>query len=124
VFHVEVEAPERLPALPAAVEVATYRIATEALANVSRHANATHCWIRLRIADDLVVTIEDDGRGIPRGRSRGVGLRSMRERATELGGSFSIVGRPGSGTIVTARLPLDATTPESKTVSATAGSSL
>ena len=99
------------PAEPAAaVEVATYRIAQEALTNVVRHARARQACVRVR-ADDggLVLEVTDDGAGTPTPRDGGVGLASMRERAEELGGRLEVAGRPGAGTRVTARLPVGAT---------------
>jgi signal transduction histidine kinase len=102
-----VEIEERLPALPAAVEVVAYRIATEAMTNVVRHAEARSCTVRLSIdRDGLVVEIEDDGRGIDPTAPSGVGRRSIDERAAEVGGEVDLVTRPGGGTIVRARLPL------------------
>lgn len=101
-----VEAPDRLPSLPAAVEVAAYRIAQEALTNVIRHAGAKTCTVRLSVDDALEVEIVDDGVGLPELRSAGVGIVSMRERAEELGGSCAVAARPKGGTRVLARLPL------------------
>ena len=108
-LRVSVEAPGRLPPLPAAVEVAAYRIVQEALTNVVRHAHANECVVRLALdetVETLHLEIRDDGRGLPPERRRGVGVASMRERAAELGGecvveSFSAVG----GTRVRASLP-------------------
>ena len=101
-----VEAPEDLPNLPAAGEVALYRIAQEALTNVARHSRATTCVVRLAVNDTLTLEIADDGVGIPAGRSAGVGLSSMRERAEELGGGCTVEISPQGGTRVLARLPL------------------
>ncbi len=101
-----VEAPEALPPLPAAVEVAAYRIAEEALTNVARHARAQRCVMRLTLADDLCLAVTDDGSGLPAEHRAGVGLRSMRERATELGGTCVIAALPAGGTRLLARLPL------------------
>jgi len=105
-LRVSVEAPEHLPALPAAVEVAAYRIALEALTNVAHHAQAHQCVIRLLLADALQLEIIDDGLGLPADRPAGVGLHSMRERAAELGGTCAIGPGLGGGTRVVARLPL------------------
>jgi signal transduction histidine kinase len=112
-LRVTVDAPEPLPPLPAAVEVAAYRIVQEALTNVFRHARASACSIRLSCYDDraLEVEIMDDGVGLPHRPGRGVGLFSMRERAAELGGTCEIgpafpENRQRPGTRVRARLPL------------------
>jgi len=103
------EAPEELPPLPAAVEVACYRIAQEALTNVARHARAKSCRVRISVnrgAGMLEVEITDDGVGISEDRVAGVGLYSMRERAEELGGTCDVGSNPHGGTRVLARLPL------------------
>jgi signal transduction histidine kinase len=73
--------------------------------NVTRHAEARHCTIRLATADSLEIEVEDDGAGLPPQRAAGVGLRSMRERAEELGGTVTILFEPGRGTTVRAQLP-------------------
>jgi signal transduction histidine kinase len=107
--QVSLAIPERLPPLPAAVEVAVYRIAQEAVTNVVRHAEATRCAIALAIdeaAGRLTLTVEDDGRGIAAGQAAGVGLSSMRERAAELGGSLAVTPSAAGGTIVRVELPL------------------
>jgi signal transduction histidine kinase len=99
--------PEPMPALSAAVEVAVYRITQEALTNVSRHAGAQSAHVELRPdASTLVMTITDDGRGIPADVRSGVGLRSMRERVSELGGSLSVESGDGGGTTLRITLPL------------------
>ena len=101
-LHVDGE----LGPLPAAVEVAAYRIVAEALTNAARHASATTVDVRLRVIDDaLTVLVEDDGVGLPPGARRGVGLVSMRERAAELGGRCTVTAT-GHGTAVRAELPL------------------
>jgi len=105
--QVTVDAPESLPALPAAVEVAAYRIALEALANVIRHARASSCAIRLDVIDEvLIVEIQDNGSGLPPDYCAGVGISAMRERAAELSGSCVIENVATGGTRVYARLPL------------------
>jgi signal transduction histidine kinase len=100
------DAPEQLPQLPAAVEVACYRIVQEALTNVIRHSHAHACTIRLKVEKQLVLEIGDDGQGFPPAPHNGVGLTSMRERAEELGGTCTITTQPEAGTCVLARLPL------------------
>src|SRR5215210_6096654 len=105
-LRVSVEAREDLPTLPAAVEVAVYRITQEALTNVVRHARAHSCVVRLAVNDNVALEIVDDGVGIPEERSAGVGLSSMRERAAELGGSCVVQSIPKGGTQVLVRLPL------------------
>lgn len=93
--------------LPAAVEVATLRIATEALANAARHAGASRLRLGVERADRSVeVTVADDGAGLGPEREAGVGLRSMRERAEELGGSCTVSSGPSGGTVVAARIPV------------------
>jgi len=106
--RVTVEATGLPETLPAAVEVAAYRIVQEALMNVSRHAGASTCNIRLACpgSQTLEVEVVDDGIGLPDSPRSGVGLRSMRERAAELGGSCEIGGASPSGARVFARLPL------------------
>jgi signal transduction histidine kinase len=103
--HVAADQP--LVGLPAAVEVAAYRIGLEALTNVARHAEASTVDVDLELTPDaLLLRVRDDGRGFTDRRSPGVGLSSMRERAEELGGSLEVAAVPGQGTSVTARLPL------------------
>jgi signal transduction histidine kinase len=111
-LRVVVEAPEDLPNLPAAVEVAVYRVTQEALTNVGRHARARTCVVRLVLNDDVVLEIVDDGVGIPAHRSAGVGLSSMHERASELGGSCVVQSIPKGGTQVLVRLPLPKESPK------------
>ena len=111
-LRVSVEDQEELSQLPAAVEVACYRIAQEALANVVRHARASHCSIRIRIDEEasaLSVEVEDDGRGIRDDDRAGVGMSSMRERTEELGGRCTVRPLVGGGTLVRALLPFHTT---------------
>jgi signal transduction histidine kinase len=107
-LSINVEAPQSLPPLQAAVEVACYRITHEALTNVVRHAGASSCSVRLALEEEAgIVRLEiiDDGRGIGEDHQAGVGLSSMRERAEELGGTCTIESLPKGGTRVSARLP-------------------
>ena len=125
------------PDLPAAVEVAAFRIAFEAMANVVRHARAQTCTVHIAPRSDqppagdhdddvaespasfrnhptdgmilgaLEIEILDDGDGLPDGFRSGVGLSSMQERAAELGGTCTIDTRSDGGTRVHALLPLE-----------------
>jgi signal transduction histidine kinase len=106
---VDVTIPDDLPPLPAAVEVAVYRIAHEALTNVIRHANASACSLSLAARDRLELTVSDNGQGMPLRQSLGVGLLSMRERANELGGECAITSESGAGVVVRVWLPLPET---------------
>ncbi|MGN9781412.1 sensor histidine kinase [Nonomuraea sp. ZG12] len=97
-----------LDTLPAAVEVAAYRIVSEALANVVRHAGAARCDISLSVRDGrLEVAVRDNGIGIGPDVAAGVGMLSLRERAAELGGDCQVSCPSDGGTLVTARLPLE-----------------
>jgi two-component system, NarL family, sensor kinase len=104
---VSIEASSNLASLPAAVEVAAYRIALEAITNAARHSGAKTCTVRLRLNRTLELDISDDGSGLPASLRPGVGLTSMRERATELGGTFAIELAEGGGTLVSVRLPVE-----------------
>lgn len=97
---------DKLPSLPAAVEVAAYRIGSEAITNVARHSGTARVTVDLAVSDSvLVLRVADSGIGVPT-TSAGVGLRSMRERAGELGGRLIIRDTEGGGTTVEAFLPI------------------
>jgi two-component system, NarL family, sensor kinase len=103
-----VTVPLPLPPLPAAVEVAAYRIAVEAMTNASRHAPGAAIEVSLSVNGCLELQVADAGTGLPPGFRAGVGLRSMRERAAELGGECVLNPRDPHGTVVQASLPLEA----------------
>jgi len=111
-LSVDVQEPkEGLPTLSAAIEVAAYQIAIEALTNVSRHSQAKHCVVSFEISNPvegqmLQLEIKDDGVGLIQGIKTGIGLTSMNERALEINGSFQTKSIPDQGTRITARLPL------------------
>ncbi len=105
---VDVAGPAAVPPLPAAVEVAAFRIATEALTNVIRHSTATRCTIQVAISDGFELTVSDNGGGAPLGTHPGVGWTSMSERAEELGGTCTVSSPPSGGLVVRAVLPLGA----------------
>lgn len=96
-----------LPPLPAATEVAAYRIAAEAVTNALRHSGCRTCALWLRTDGPwLVVEVRDDGRGVAAAVAPGVGLQSIRERAGEVGGRLELTDTEGGGTTVRARLPV------------------
>jgi signal transduction histidine kinase len=104
---VRVDGGAGLDRLPAAVEVAAYRIVSEALANVVKHASASACTVLLTVTDGgLVVEVTDDGAGIRPETPAGVGLVSIRERVAELGGDCRIECPGEHGTVVRAVLPM------------------
>ena len=111
-LEVRVDVDETL-ALDPAIEVALYRIAAEALANVARHARARRASLEVAVTDEVELLVRDDGVGLPVNGSAaatsgsGLGLASLRQRAEEVGGSAKVVPGPGGrGTEVRARLPL------------------
>ncbi|HEX4980875.1 MAG TPA: ATP-binding protein [Ilumatobacteraceae bacterium] len=91
--------------LPAAVEVAVYRIVTEAVTNVVRHASAARCWLTVVTGATVEIDVIDDGVGIGGHVSDGVGLTAMRERAAELGGAVRFLPNTPRGTHVHVQLP-------------------
>jgi signal transduction histidine kinase len=101
------------PRMPAELEVSAYRIVQEALTNIAKHAEATTCRVFVQhLPYSLLLTVEDDGKGFDPKRSAaggdrgGLGLVGIRERASELGGTFRLEGSPGKGTRVTVELPI------------------
>jgi signal transduction histidine kinase len=104
-LDIEVSMPTEPLDLPAAVEVATYRIVTEAVTNVVRHAQAARCWLTITAGDAVDIDVVDDGVGVGGGVPAGVGWTAMRERAAELGGSVQVTAHDPHGTHVHVRLP-------------------
>jgi signal transduction histidine kinase len=98
--------------LAPAIEMAAYRIVQEAVTNIVKHANAASVQISMERTDRLRLVVEDDGIGFApgrpsdRGRPAGLGLTSMRERASQLGGTVTIASAPGVGTRVVVSLPV------------------
>jgi signal transduction histidine kinase len=94
-----------LPELPAATEVAVFRIVTEAVTNVVRHAGARRCRVTVAAGDRcLRLEIADDGAGLADRPGTGNGLHTMRERAEEMRGSLRLIS--AGGTTVLAELPI------------------
>jgi signal transduction histidine kinase len=105
IVFIHLELPEIDVPLPAAVEIASYRIATEAVTNVVRHAHANNCWIRLATAGVVEIDISDDGVGLAPKHTPGLGLVAMKERALELGGAFAVYPNHPRGTCVHVAIP-------------------
>jgi len=106
-LRIQVQADDLPPDLPDEHKTSVFRMVQEGLHNVQKHANANAVEITVRAADSwLVVTVQDDGRGFQHGRSRGLGLTGMHERAESLGGSVKITSGPGKGTLIEVALPL------------------
>ena len=103
---VEVVGPDVLPQLPAAVEVAAFRIASEAVTNVVRHSGASRCRVAVELDGAFSLTVTDNGHGADQDTGHGIGWSSMRQRAAELGGSCTISSRAEGGLVVRAVLPL------------------
>lgn len=104
---VRLDLPEQLPAIDAAVEAATYRIAVESLHNAERHSGGTTATLRLAVHGGcLDLDVTDDGHGLAAPPERGIGLGSMRERATTVGGTLRLEPVDGGGLRVCSRLPL------------------
>lgn len=106
-LQIRLDLPASVPELPAAVEVATYRIATEALNNVARHSTATSALVQIRCGERLELAVLDNGRAASPW-SPGVGLQAMQERAAELGGVLD-AGPTAEGGRVLAAIPVAAT---------------
>ena len=94
--------------IPSKVEFCLYRIAQEALRNVSKHAGASQVEVKLAMAGDAIqLSIADSGSGFdPSAVQSGLGLHSMRERAGLVNGSFLVASAPGSGTRITVTVPV------------------
>ena len=106
-----------IPEVPPLVKIALYRVLQEALSNIRRHAGVAEANVRMT-GDDGAIRLEitDRGRGFsppplvgPEATEQQahIGLRGMRERAAMLGGTLEVTSRPGAGTRVVVRVPLD-----------------
>lgn len=105
-FRIVFQSPESLPPLMAAVEVAVYRIVQEAITNALKHSQGSACHIRLSVDEVLRIEISDDGTGVSKASRKGVGIRSMRERAEELNGRFAMNEASYAGTQIEIEFPL------------------
>lgn len=108
-WSVSVEAAVQLPPIPSVTEAAAYQIAVEALTNAYRHSGGRCAHVRIGVAagrSTLAIEIRDDGRGLGGQAGEGVGLRSMKERAEQVGGALEVARGQSGGTVVRAELPL------------------
>jgi two-component system, NarL family, sensor kinase len=115
-IHVDLQVDGEIGRLPQPVELALFRVIQESLSNIRRHSGASRAQIKLARADGLVrLEIGDDGKGIPVSKISagnqvvGVGILGMRERLSQLGGTFDIKSGK-SGTTITVQVPLPAAT--------------
>jgi signal transduction histidine kinase len=107
-MEIDVDGSDARGPLPAAIETAAYRIAVEAMTNAIRHSDGTRCTVSILVGDDVVeLGVRDDGHGLKPDRTPGVGLRSMRERAAEVGGTLTVWSPAEGGMVIIARLPLN-----------------
>jgi two-component system, NarL family, sensor kinase len=106
-LQITFELTEPMPPLPAAVEVAAYRIVLEAFTNIIHHAQASQCTIKVKLdGNSLFLEVCDDGKGLSTRTHSGIGFTSMQERASELGGEYVIENISAGGTRISARLPI------------------
>jgi signal transduction histidine kinase len=98
------------------VEITLFRIIQEASMNIARHSGAENAFVTVRTrANDLFVTVEDDGEGFDTSTTfantltgRGLGIMGMKERASLLNGRLTVCSSPGAGTMVLCTIPLTA----------------
>jgi two-component system sensor histidine kinase UhpB len=100
-----------IPAMANFLEITIYRIFQEALTNIARHAQAKRVWVDMLVEDGSIhLTVQDDGIGFspedPSGK--GMGLTGILERLELVNGQFDIRSKPGRGTVLAARIPIDA----------------
>ena len=110
-IKVKVTAENVSDSLPDAIRTCIYRVAQEALHNVSRHSKATSAVVGVKQTDKaLELTVEDDGTGFDPALTKGLGLLGMEERVKQLGGRLEIQSQPGKGTVLRVMLPLGVAT--------------
>jgi len=106
-MHCTVVIAERLPAFSDGISLALYRIAAEALTNVARHSNAARVEVSLEAPLGVATLhVADDGCGLDRSASAGLGIAGMRQRAERLGGTLGLRSGPGGGVVLTAAIPV------------------
>lgn len=109
-IKVEVKAEHVADSLPDEMRTCVYRVAQEALENVSRHSSAKNAVVTVRQnPGSLDLSVEDDGTGFDPAKTRGLGMLGMEERVRQLGGRFEVNSAPGKGTVLRVTLPVPAT---------------
>jgi len=101
-------------AVPPAVALCAYRVIQEALGNIAKHAGVEQAMVSLGVnSNALHISVRDEGHGfeLDQVRGKGLGLVSMEERVRHLGGTFSIVPKPGDGTVIEIRIPFEPSPP-------------
>jgi signal transduction histidine kinase len=108
--HIDIDlAADELAALPPHLELALFRVAQECMENVRKHSGSPTARVRLTHEDGTIcLCISDQGRGIEGAGDGGIGMMSMRERLTAVGGTLQITSTPGEGVSMTAVVPLPA----------------
>ena len=106
-MEVEVQSENVSETMSDEYKICIYRLVQEALHNAARHGSGKNARVSVRQTDEnILVTVEDDGRGFDPQRVRGLGILGMEERVKRLGGTLHIESKPGQGTTLTAELPL------------------
>jgi signal transduction histidine kinase len=105
-LNVEVQVEGAAAGLSEQARTSLFRVAQEALTNCVKHASSANARVSLReSAAEVVLTVQDDGKGFTAGVTSGIGLLGMRERMEELGGALAVIASPGNGTTIRANLP-------------------
>ncbi len=105
-LNVEVEVEGDVGSLSEQARTGLFRVAQEALTNCLKHAGSADAKVLLQESPaEVVLTIQDNGKGFTAGSTSGIGLLGMRERIEELGGAFAVIASPGGGTLIRATLP-------------------
>ena len=110
-IQTSLQMPDDRPVISRDAQINLFRIIQEALNNVEKHAGASHVTIEIETSPQkLYLSIRDDGKGFSpqkaRGKTRNLGIASMRERTELLGGNLKIKSEPGRGTNITCDVPL------------------
>lgn len=105
----DIALPDQVDRLGPGTESTVYRLVQEALTNVSKHAAASHVWLRIALScENVEISVRDDGVGFdPDAKAEGFGLIGMRERATLAGGELEVYSAQDRGTAIRAMIPIE-----------------